>query len=247
MATGRLLDELMSRSALADFEINVFGEEPHGRYNRILLGRILGGGTQDEITIKPTAWYAEHDVHLSQHAGRDARRRPQRVETDDGEATRYDVAVFATGSRPLVPPLDGLTRDDGKLEAGIFVYRTIDDCSGSASTPGRRQCGRARRRTARARSRQVALRSRPARHRRARRETLMDAQLDRSAASCSSRQIERCGIYRPHRTVGHLLRRNGDNAVRGVSSMTAVSFRPTSWCWPAASGPASTLARASGR
>ena len=38
MATSRLLDELLRRDAA--YDIAVFGEEPHGAYNRILLGRI---------------------------------------------------------------------------------------------------------------------------------------------------------------------------------------------------------------
>ncbi|APW59606.1 FAD-dependent oxidoreductase [Paludisphaera borealis] len=128
LATGRLLDELMRRGAVSRFEIQVFGEEPHGLYNRILIGRILGGGTQDEITLKPTSWYAENDITF--HPGVlvdrvDPARRV--VETADGEVHPYDVAVFATGSRAFIPPMDGLRGADGKPKPGIFAYRTIDD------------------------------------------------------------------------------------------------------------------------
>ena len=41
MAAGRLLDELARRDGLSADEVSVFGEEPHGCYNRILLGRAL--------------------------------------------------------------------------------------------------------------------------------------------------------------------------------------------------------------
>ena len=41
MACGRLLDELFRRGAGSAFDVTVFGEEPRGCYNRILLGRIL--------------------------------------------------------------------------------------------------------------------------------------------------------------------------------------------------------------
>jgi nitrite reductase (NADH) large subunit len=41
---------------------------------------------------------------------------------------RYDVAVLATGSRPTVPPIEGMTVEGGELRAGVFVYRTMDDC-----------------------------------------------------------------------------------------------------------------------
>ncbi len=131
LATGRLLDELMRRGALSRFEVQVFGEEPHGLYNRILIGRILSGGTQDEITLKPTSWYAENDVSF--HPGVlvdrvDPARRV--VETADGGEHPFDLAVFATGSRAFIPPMEGLRGEDGKPKAGVFAYRTIDDGRG---------------------------------------------------------------------------------------------------------------------
>jgi nitrite reductase (NADH) large subunit len=128
LATGRLLDELLRRGAASRFEIRVFGEEPHGLYNRILIGRILGGGDQDEITLKPTSWYAENEVVF--HPGVLVDRvDPDRrvVETADGDVYPYDVAVFATGSRAFIPPMDGLRGVDGKPKPGVFAYRTIDD------------------------------------------------------------------------------------------------------------------------
>ncbi|MDB5306661.1 MAG: nasD [Gemmataceae bacterium] len=128
MAAGRLLDELVRRTATALFDIAVFGEEVHGSYNRILLGRIIGGATADEITLKPRAWYADRGVVF--HPGKlvtrlDATARV--AHTRDGEQHPFDVAVFATGSKPIVPPLDGLTTGDGKPKAGAFVYRTVED------------------------------------------------------------------------------------------------------------------------
>jgi nitrite reductase (NADH) large subunit len=129
MAAGRLLDELLRRNAHALFDIAVFGEEPHGCYNRILLGRIIGGGTTDEITLKSPDWYGERGVTF--HAGTTVARLDTTgrvVHTADGEARPYDVAVFATGSRPLVPPLDGLKTADGKPKPGAFLFRTVDDC-----------------------------------------------------------------------------------------------------------------------
>ena len=43
MATGKLLEELDRRHAFANMDVSVFGEEPHGAYNRIMLDRILKG------------------------------------------------------------------------------------------------------------------------------------------------------------------------------------------------------------
>ena len=128
MAAGRLLDELVRRNATTTFDITVYGEEPHGLYNRILIGRIVDGGTQDEITLKPPAWYAERGIAF--RSGVLAERvdpAARTVHAADGTVNPYDVAVFATGSRPLVPPIDGLKAADGSPKPGAFVYRTVDD------------------------------------------------------------------------------------------------------------------------
>lgn len=129
MAAGRLLDDMWRRNAHELFDVAVYGEELHGCYNRILLGRIVGGGSAEEITLKPRDWYADRGVTF--HAGTMISRldtTARTLHTADGEAHPYDVAVFATGSRPLVPPLDGLRTADGQPKPGAFVFRTVDDC-----------------------------------------------------------------------------------------------------------------------
>ena len=129
MATCRLLDELLERDALSRYEVAIFGAEPGGAYNRILLSKVLGGDAPDVIITKPPAWYADRGVKLfdgvSVHRLDTAAKR---VETVDGESHRYDVAVVATGSRPQVPPLAGMTNEAGDLRPGVFIYRTMDDC-----------------------------------------------------------------------------------------------------------------------
>jgi len=129
MATCRLLDELCARGAENRFDITVYGEEPRGAYNRIQLGKVLGGKEPDAIITKPPAWYAERGITFQQGvavARLDTARK--RLETKDGQIVRYDVAVLATGSLPSVPPLPGMNNPDGSLLGGVFVYRTMDDC-----------------------------------------------------------------------------------------------------------------------
>jgi nitrite reductase (NADH) large subunit len=129
MAASRLLDELVRRNAPESFTVTVFGEEPRGSYNRILLGRVLGGGEPTEIALKPPEWFAERGIAF--RAGvRVTHVDPvgRKLTTSDGDSHPFDVCVFATGSSPLVPPARGLRSDDGSPRAGVHVFRTIDDC-----------------------------------------------------------------------------------------------------------------------
>ncbi len=128
MATGRLLDELARRGGLKMFQVTVFGEEPHGCYNRILLNRILEGGKPDEITLKPAGWYADNGVAF--RSGSSVTRvshAANRLWTADGSEHYFDLAVFATGSLPRIPRIDGVYGKNGKPRPGVFAYRTIAD------------------------------------------------------------------------------------------------------------------------
>jgi nitrite reductase (NADH) large subunit len=127
--TCRLLDELVTRGAHELYEITVYGEEQGGAYNRILLGKVLGGEAPDSIVTKTPEWYDRHGIRLlssTRVSKVDTLRK--NIETEDGQSRRYDLAVLATGSQPLVPPLEGMRDEDGELRQGAFVYRTIGDC-----------------------------------------------------------------------------------------------------------------------
>ena len=130
MAGARLVEETLARGGRDRIEVIMFGDEPCGNYNRILLSSILAGGHQaDSIFINPIEWYADNGVTL--HAG-------IRVETIDLSAKRvvgtnglvqpYDTLVIATGSSPLVPKIAGAFAEDGAFKPGVFAFRTLDDC-----------------------------------------------------------------------------------------------------------------------
>lgn len=142
MAGARLVEEVTARDPDA-FDITVFGDEPYGNYNRILLSGVLAG-THDpkDIFINSLAWYEQHRVRL--HAGVPVSRidREARLVTGaDGRVEPYDTLVIATGSSPFVPPLAGLMTDTGQYRDGVFVFRTLDDCHGIRACA--RQSGRA--------------------------------------------------------------------------------------------------------
>ncbi len=204
MATGRLLDELIRRGALTRYEITVFGEEGHGCYNRILLSRIISQGSPEEIILKPPSWYAEREV-VFQSGTRVTRldTAERRLHTADGGEFPYELAVFATGSLPMVPPVQELKRPDGGFKEGVFVFRTIDDCerirtysrpAGNAVVVGGGLLGLEAVKGLLDRGLHVTVVQQS--------ETLMNAQLDRLGGQMLRRAVEQMGVFvRTGRTV----------------------------------------------
>jgi nitrite reductase (NADH) large subunit len=135
MAGARLVEEVLARSGRERFELTIFGDEPYGNYNRILLSSVLAGQHDpEEIFINPLDWYAEHGVTL--HAGERVEaidRAAKTLRTASGAIHPYDVLVLATGSVAFEPPIDGLRDRSGALIEGAFVFRTLDDCSAIAA------------------------------------------------------------------------------------------------------------------
>lgn len=130
MAGARALEEILARGGNERFSITVFGDEPYGNYNRILLSNVLAGSDDaGEIYLNPLDWYADNDIDL-RAAVRVVRVDPfaHLVHADDGTTVRYDKLVLATGSRSFFPPVDGIWLDNKTLAPGVFGFRTLDDC-----------------------------------------------------------------------------------------------------------------------
>jgi nitrite reductase (NADH) large subunit len=142
MAGARAVEEVLARGGGEMFDIVMFGDEPYGNYNRIMLSNILSGQqSYDEIYLNPLDWYAETGITL--HAGArvtEIDRFAKVVTAANGVRAPYDVLLIATGSRSFMPPIDGLHMPDGTLKPGAFGFRTIDDTNGmiAAAGPGRR-------------------------------------------------------------------------------------------------------------
>ncbi len=132
MAGARAVEEVLARGGADQFEITMFGDEPYGNYNRILLSNILSGAQDiSEIFINPLAWYEENGITL--HAGSrvtEIDRGARCVRAQDGTVAHYDKLLIATGSRAFMPPIEGLRMVDGTLKPGVFAFRGIDDCNG---------------------------------------------------------------------------------------------------------------------
>jgi len=141
MAGARVVEEILQREPTG-IHITMFGAEPYGNYNRILLSNVLNRSQPvEQIFLNPLPWYAERGIAL--HAGVKALRidrerkvvigrgmkesaLPYDVDGSDPHAPEvevpYDQVIIATGSRPFVPPISGLGKP------GTFLFRTIDDC-----------------------------------------------------------------------------------------------------------------------
>jgi nitrite reductase (NADH) large subunit len=123
MAAMRTVEELLARVGPRRFEITVFGAEPHPNYNRILLSSVLAGEkTVDGIVINPYTWYEEQGITLVAGDPVTAINRTARTVTSaSGRVVPYDRLLLATGSKPLAPPIPGLTLP------GVCAFRDISD------------------------------------------------------------------------------------------------------------------------
>jgi nitrite reductase (NADH) large subunit len=105
------------------FDITVFGDETHVNYNRILLSSVLAGEkSADEIVLNGLDWYRKNEIGLRLGV-RIAAVDPilQTINGDDGSVTPFDKLLIATGSTPLIPPIEGTNKP------GVYVFRNLDD------------------------------------------------------------------------------------------------------------------------
>lgn len=132
MAGVRTIEELL-KLAPDLYDITIFGAEPHGNYNRIMLSPVLAGEmTLPEIMLNDLDWYREHGITL--HAGKKVTqidRVRRRVIADDGTEAEYDRLLLATGSTPFIPPIPGNDLP------GVLGYRDIADTEAMIDAAGR--------------------------------------------------------------------------------------------------------------
>jgi len=122
MAGIRALEELL-KLAPDLYDITVFGAEPHGNYNRILLSPVLAGEmTIRDIMLNDVGWYAQNGItlHLNKTVTQIDRVR-RKVIAADGSEAGYDRLLLATGSNPVMLPVPGIDLP------GVIAYRDIKD------------------------------------------------------------------------------------------------------------------------
>jgi nitrite reductase (NADH) large subunit len=122
MAGMRTVEELL-KLAPDMYRITVFGAEPHGNYNRILLSPVLAGEkTVDDIMLHTRDWYAANGIDL--HAGDPVvriDRKKRIVHAASGSLVAYDRLLIATGSKPFMLPVPG------HQLPGVIGFRDLQD------------------------------------------------------------------------------------------------------------------------
>jgi len=133
MAGMRTVEELLKLGVAGRFIITVFGSEPRGNYNRILLSPVLSGEAQaDDIMLHRPGWYTKRGITL--HAGDpivEIDRQRRVVRSRSGIVEPYDRLLIATGSDPIVLPLPG------KELPGVVTFRDLDDVDRMLAASGK--------------------------------------------------------------------------------------------------------------
>ena len=104
--------------------ITVVSNEIHHTYSRPLISYLLYGKTDEErMKYRPDSFYEDNGVTTM--LGRTAVKiNPDKktVELDDGTVLSYDKLLVATGSKPFIPPMEGLDTVEKS-----FTFMNLDD------------------------------------------------------------------------------------------------------------------------
>ncbi|MEH7093669.1 nitrite reductase large subunit NirB [Neobacillus vireti] len=134
MAGVRTIEEILKLNT-EQFDITIFGEEPHPNYNRIKLSNILQGDANfEDIIINPLDWYKENNIQLyTGEAIVKIDAEGKRVISDQGREVEYDELIIATGSNSFILPIPGADK------IGVTGFRDIKDCEMMIKSAGQHQ------------------------------------------------------------------------------------------------------------
>lgn len=122
MAGMRTIEELLKLEP-EKFSITVFGEEPYGNYNRIMLSPILANEkTLNQIMLHDDAWYSKHGIDFKKGQKiTSINRKDKVVIAEDGTVASYDKLILATGSSSFILPIPGSEK------SGVVGFRDVKD------------------------------------------------------------------------------------------------------------------------
>ena len=112
------------RSVDQEGEIVLISSEPHFTYGRPLISYLLlGKTTEDKMHYRPDNFYEANRVTTM--LGRTVTRidkNAKKIVLENGESVSYDKVAICTGSRPFVPPMEGLDSVEDQTS-----FMTLDD------------------------------------------------------------------------------------------------------------------------
>ena len=122
MAGMRTIEELLKLEP-EKYNITVYGDEPYGNYNRIMLSPVLANEkTLEEVMLNDDNWYKENKIEFKK--GKkvvDIDRALKKVIDEEGNEQSYDKLLIATGSTSFMLPLPGADKE------GVIGFRDVKD------------------------------------------------------------------------------------------------------------------------
>ena len=76
MAGARTVEEILARGGAEQFTITMFGDEPYGNYNRIMLSHVLSGEETDADIFLNSLPVVHREQHLAARRGAGHPDRP---------------------------------------------------------------------------------------------------------------------------------------------------------------------------
>ena len=137
MVGHRFIEEILNKECSNKYTITVFCEEKNIAYDRVSLSSYFDGKTKEDLSLVPKGYYKNNGVEVfiaDKAASIDINSKI--VKSSEGREIYYDTLVFATGSYPFVPPIQGSKQfyfdgyeafKCGDHKEYVHVYRTIDD------------------------------------------------------------------------------------------------------------------------
>lgn len=103
--------------------ITIVGDEPYSVYSRPLISYLLLGSTDEKrMKYRSDNFYEKNKVKtFLGHRAEKVDGTAKTVTLDDSTVLPYDKLMLATGSKPFVPPMDGMN-----LVKNKFTFMTLD-------------------------------------------------------------------------------------------------------------------------
>lgn len=111
------------RRNLPESRITVVSKEPVAFYSRPGIYKIVTGEKEPgDLIIYPDKWFNEMDVEfLKGVEAKGINIEEKSVNLSQEESLKYDRLILATGSKPFIPPIDGISLK------GIHGFYTLED------------------------------------------------------------------------------------------------------------------------